>query len=182
MKKNQLFVSMLVVIGCLTGGSSFASHKPHPKPTPVPSQPSGNVPECLDSKGNNLPVDNAQAVAYKTSTANGSTSRAHVAGPITKIYPDKNGHNHFEISLGNASGDTLEVVYNISFGALPALAVGMNAEACGDFINSNGPENGYPASPDGALIHWIHKTNSGHPGGFTIIDGNLYGQGNGSGS
>ena len=184
MNTKNLFVMMIVGLSLLGGASSYASHghKPKPTPTPAPGPVDSNAPACLDDNGNELPVDDAQAIEYKTSTPNGSTSRVHAAGPITKIYPDQNGHNHFEISLGNAAGDTLEVVYNISFGALPTLELGMSVEVCGDFINSYAPENGYQASPDGAIIHWIHKTNSSHPAGFTIIDGVLYGQGNGSGS
>jgi hypothetical protein len=137
------------------------------------------TPDCPASDGSVLPVDDNAAIALKTITANGSTSRAHVEGPITAIYPDETGHNHFQISLDQASRQTLEVVYDIDFGALPSLQIGMNVEACGDFINSYAPENGYQASPDGAIIHWIHRTNSSHPAGFTVINGVLYGQGSG---
>lgn len=139
-----------------------------------------NAPDCLSGDGSLLAVDDNAAIALKTTSANGSTSRAHVQGPITKIYPNETGHNHFEISLGDASGDTLEVVYDFAFGTLPTLELGMTVEACGDFINSYAPEKGYQASPDGALIHWIHRTNSSHPAGFTIVNGVLYGQGSGS--
>jgi hypothetical protein len=166
MKTKQLFVSVMMGLGLLMSAASFAA-----------------TPECVDDQGNLLPLNDAQAIAYKTNTPNGSTSRVHVSGPITQVYAIESGHNHFEISLGNASGDTLEVVYNISFGALPALKTGMKVEVCGDFINSYAPENGYQASPDGTIVHWIHKTDSkNHPAGFTIVNGVLYGQGNGSGS
>ena len=175
MKTRQMFVSVLLGLSFISGTSSFASHSKKPKPTT-------DAPVCVDDQGNILPLDDAQAIAYKTNTPNGSTSRVHASGPITKLYPNASGHNHFEISLGSESGDKLEVVYNISFGALPSLKLGMTVEVCGDFINSYAPENGYQASPDGAIIHWIHKTTSSHPAGFTIVNGVLYGQGNGSGS
>ena len=165
MNTKQMFLSMILGLGLLVGATGFAA-----------------TPQCVDDQGNILPLDNAQAIGYKTNTSNGSTSRIHASGAITKIYPNATGHNHFEINMGSGSADTLEVVYNISFGALPTLKVGMNVEVCGDFINSYAPENGYQASPDGAIVHWIHKTTSSHPAGFTIINGVLYGQGNGSGA
>jgi hypothetical protein len=177
MKTNFLTIVVGTVLCVGLSSSAFAKPK-HPR-SPVVN---ATAPECLDDSGNVLPVDDLQAIHFKTGTPNGATSRAHVSGPITKIYPNASGHDHFEITLSNNPGDTLEVVYNISFGALPTLKVGMTVEACGDFINAYAPENGYQASPDGALIHWIHRTNSAHPAGFTIVNGVLYGQGNGNGS
>ena len=186
---KQSLVMLVAGLSLFVGTSSFASHhKKKPTNPTYPSDPTtpdsptdnGNSPICLDDNGNNIPVDNQQAIDYKKDTPNGSTSRAHVKGPITKLYPDQTGHNHFEIALDN-NGDTLEVVYDIAFGNLPSLQEGMTVEACGDFINSYAPERGYQPSPDGAIIHWIHRTNSAnHPAGYTIIDGTLYGQGSGN--
>ena len=104
-------MSVLLGLSIISGTSSVASHSKKPKPTT-------DAPVCVDDQGNILPLDDAQAIAYKTNTPNGSTSRVHASGPITKLYPNASGHNHFEISLGSESGDKLEVVYNISFGAL----------------------------------------------------------------
>ena len=137
------------------------------------------APDCLSGTGALLQIDNNAAIDLKSSLPNGAGSRAHVEGPITKIFGQGSGHTHFEITLGQAAADKLEVVYNTGFGDLPSLKLGMQVEACGDFINSYAPENGYQASPDGALIHWIHRSNSSHPSGFIIIDGTLYGQGSG---
>jgi hypothetical protein len=161
--KIQSVIAMVLVSTALFTSRAFAQ---------------SDFPECQDENGSVLPVDNVATIALKTQTANGALSRAHAEGPITKLYPNQTGHNHFEISLGNASGDTLEVVYDTEFGPLPTQEVGMNVEVCGDFINSYAPENGYAASPDGAIIHWIHRTDtSKHLGGFIAINGVLYGQG-----
>jgi hypothetical protein len=160
--KVQSTLALVFIASALFASSSFAQ---------------SNIPECLGENNQVLPVDDNATIALKTDTANGQLSRAHAEGPITKIYPNETGHNHFEISLGSAAADTLEVVYDTEFGALPTLEIGMNVEVCGDFINSYAPENGYQASPDGAIIHWIHKTdNDKHQAGFTIINGGLYGQ------
>lgn len=114
----------------------------------------------------------------KQSTPNQYLARAHVEGVVRQIYPEKNGHTHFEIALGPNPGDTLEVIYNSSFGSLPELDVGLKVEACGDYITSYASTHMYPASPDGAIIHWVHGNPSGHghPSGFLVIEGVLYGQ------
>jgi hypothetical protein len=129
-----------------------------------------------------LTVNNDEVARWKHSTANQFHARTHVAGPITQIYPDRNGHEHFAIDLGH--GETLEVVYNQDFGSVPATRVGMMVEACGDYITSTGSSadpNGkiYPASPDGAIVHWVHfaPRRSGHHSGYLVVDGALTGQG-----
>ncbi len=134
------------------------------------------VPACL-GHGQLIEVDDAQVVQWKATTPNQTLKRAHVDGTLTRLYPNHSGHAHFEIQVGPASTDTLEVVYNVSFGALPALHVGMRVEACGDYITSNAATSRYPASPDGAIIHWIHRNPSGqgHDSGFLILDGALFG-------
>ncbi len=139
------------------------------------------VPACL-SKGVNLQINNAQVIQWKSSTQNQFLARAHVKGSLTRIYPDHSGHHHFEIQLDNNAQDTLEVVYNEGFGATPAVRVGDMVEACGDYITSDAPTSQYPASPDGAIIHWIHNSPNpaSHPSGFLMINGVLYGQGPGN--
>jgi hypothetical protein len=141
------------------------------------------IPDCLDASGSTLPVDNAAVLALKTSTPNQYLTRAHVSGTIERIYPDHSGHNHFEVQIGPQPTDTIEFVYNISFGQLPNLQPGMTAEACGDYITSDAPTSQYPASPDNAIMHWIHRNpkGHGHPSGFVVIDGSLFGQGSGHG-
>lgn len=189
MKKNYLVVLGLLAI-FFTSELADAKHS-HPNPTPSapPTQapqnpgqnPSKGIPDCM-AGGKVLPIDNQQVVQWKASTPNQYKNRAHVNGPVTRLYPDHSGHTHFEISIGNAATDTLEVIYNDEFGALPQMRVGMSVEACGDYITSTAQSGPYPASPDGAIIHWIHKNpHQGHDDGYVAVDGTLYGQGSGNG-
>jgi len=116
-------------------------------------------PKCI-SNGQELVVNNSDVIHWKKSTANQFLARAHVQGVIGSIYPDKSGHKHFQILLDQGAGETLEIVYNLSFGALPNLKAGMTVEACGDYITSNAATSAYPASPDGAILHWVHSGGS----------------------
>ncbi len=133
------------------------------------------IPECMDG-ARALPIDNAQVLEWKTTTPNQYLGRARVKGHVVRIFPDRNGHDHFEIKIGPNANDTLEVVYNESFGALPGIQVGTEVEACGDYITSIA-ETEYPISPSGAIIHWVHGNprNKGHAHGYLIIGGKLYG-------
>jgi hypothetical protein len=146
-------------------------------------EPSGNTqaPSCLDNQGNQMAVDNSSAIVLKTSTPNEYLTRVHVSGTVTQQYESENGHAHFGISIGPNPTDTLEMVYNESFGPLPLPTPGMTVEACGDFINSFKATSQYPASPDGAIVHWVHKNPSGHghPSGYLVMNGLVCGQGNG---
>ena len=137
------------------------------------------IPPC-EVHSSLLPIDNANALHLEKTTANQYTTQAHVEGLITTVYPNRNGHNHFAIQLGDDASQGIEVVYSIAFGALPQLTPGMKVEACGEFINSDAPTSQYPASPMGAIIHWVH-TNlkqgaNAHPSGFIVIDGALFGE------
>ena len=137
-----------------------------------------SIPDCLNRQGFPLPIDNAQVVQWKHSTPNQYLAEAHVQGTIDRVYEDHSGHSHFEIRIGDTSDANLEVIYNVEFGSLPSLGQGMTVEACGDYITSSAPADGYPASPDGAIIHWVHGSNNPkkHPSGFLAIDGAVYGQ------
>ena len=160
---------ILLLGSALASGSSYASVSP--------------APACLGSGGQEIPSDDSVVMQWKSTTPNQTLKRAHVTGVLTAVYPDRNGHNHFSIRIGTTSSDTLEVVYSQSFGALTQVHVGMAVEACGDYITSNAATAQYPASPDGAIIHWIHKNPSGHghPSGFLMLDGQVFGQGAGQG-
>ncbi len=165
MKSHQSSFSAIFILNLLIGFSSFAF-------------------DCLDQGKKVLPVDDGRVINLKVSTPNQFLARAHVEGKITNIFSDHNGHNHFEINIGPNEKDRLEVIYNQSFGSLDTLTIGMDVEACGDFINSNAPTAQYPASPAGAIIHWVHFSNNTakHLSGFLIIDGVIRGQNpNGSG-
>jgi hypothetical protein len=136
-----------------------------------------NFPTCLDQKSQVLPIDSNRVIRLKSTTANQFLTRAHIQGEIVKIYPDRNGHDHFSISIGPLAEDTLEVVYNSDFGSLGELKEGMTVEACGDYITSNAPTSQYQASPDGAIIHWVHRSNNPrkHATGYLVVNGSLYG-------
>ena len=139
------------------------------------------APSCLDLKAREVTAKNEQVLKWKSTTQNQFLSRAHVSGIIENIYPSRNGHDHFQIRIGPNAGETLEMVYNQSFGGLGSLVPGTSVEACGDYITSNAPTQNYEASPDGAILHWIHRSQnpSRHPSGYLILNGTLYGQGPG---
>jgi hypothetical protein len=148
----------------------------------VPDCPAYTLRNQNDGDPGNLAINNDEVAGWKHSTANQFHGRAHVQGVITEVYPDRNGHEHFAISIGN--NETLEVVYNQEFGAVPATRVGMLVEACGDYITSTAASPGpngqvYPASPGGAIVHWVHfaPRRSGHHSGYLVVDGVLTGQG-----
>jgi hypothetical protein len=141
------------------------------------------APVCI-SGSQVLSVDNALAVQRKEDHdqyPNGTTYRGNISGVITKLYADQTCHTHFEIALDGTPSTTIEVIYDQGFGSTPKPAIGMSVQACGDFIISYSKENGYAASPDGALIHWIHATDtSKHDAGFLILGDTLCGQDIGS--
>ncbi|MGK5089524.1 hypothetical protein WDW86_18385 [Bdellovibrionota bacterium FG-2] len=132
------------------------------------------TPECMAS-GRAIAVDNGQVLKWKGTTPNQFLGRAYVEGTVTTVYPDRNGHEHFAIKIGNEPNDMLEVVYNNEFGEMPTPTVGMKVEACGDYITSTEQTEAYPPSPVGAIIHWVHKSPSKHDSGFVVLDGTLYG-------
>lgn len=112
--------------------------------------------DCPDGMGGNLPIDNAQALHWKTSTKNQFMSRSHISSTILKMLPDRNGHVHFIAKVGPVvntndicNSDTIEVVYNVEFGSVNAkdLQEGSTVTACGDYITSTQPTERYQASP-----------------------------------
>jgi hypothetical protein len=135
------------------------------------------VPSCL-SKGADVAVNNDQVVEWKTTTKNQFRSRAHIKGNLVRVFPDHSGHHHYEVQIGTHGSDTVEVIYNEDFGSVPEVAAGSVIEACGDYITSNAPAGHFPASPDGAIVHWVHRSPSPnrHDSGFLVIDGALCGQ------
>ena len=140
------------------------------------------LPNCLDNRGQVLGINNDQVLQWKAQTQNQFHSRGHVKGTLARTYPDYTGHSHFEIQIGSNNTDTIEVIYNQSFGELPELTAGQDVEICGDYITTG--TQGHGASPDGAILHWVHTNPSGqgHPSGYVAIDGVLYGDGNGTGN
>lgn len=122
---------------------------------------------CLNFDGTPLQVNNQQMTWLEVNMPNQWEGRGHAQGTIGTVYPDRNGHKHFQ---GVITGGTVEIVYNLDFGTLPPIRTGGMFEACGDFIVSTEPTAQYPASPDKAVLHWVHPSNDPrHPSGFLII-------------
>ncbi|MGZ3723371.1 MAG: hypothetical protein ACXVA9_10600 [Bdellovibrionales bacterium] len=140
------------------------------------AQAQETAPPCM-ARGQVLQVNNEQVIHFKSSTPNGYHDRGHVTGKVTQVFRDATGHNHFEITLAAAPATTVEMVYDQKFGRLPNVNLGDAIEACGDYITSNDYFGGYSPSPDGALVHWIHRADHpGHDNGYIIINGTVYGQ------
>lgn len=141
-------------------------------------------PPCMANDHGALPLMNQQVLYWMENTPNQYMDRAYVDGRILKVLLDRKTHLHLQVQIGRNVGDTIEIVYNKGFGRLPMIIPGMYIEVCGDYITSRAPTSQYPASPEGALIHWVHvNTNSfrrgapapRHEDGFLKIDGVLYG-------
>ena len=136
------------------------------------------VPTCLGVHDEKLDLNPADVMEWKHSSKNQYHNRGHLKGNITKLYDSKNGHRHFEITFNDdRTQDTIEIIYNEDFGQLPQLELGESVEACGDYITSTAPSGPYPASPNGAILHWVHNNPSGkgHPPGYLVISNVLYG-------
>ena len=143
-------------------------------PIQNPPTSSGQV-NCMDN-GKVLNEMNDQVLQWKATQASGFQTRALISGTVDEVFPDHSGHKHFSIKVGTHNDDHIEIVYNESFGAMPLPQTGDPVEACGDFIVATKQNHGYPPSPDGAIIHWVHKSpHSGHDDGFVILKGALYG-------
>lgn len=135
---------------------------------------SASVDETCLNHGKPLDVINDQVIKWKTTTSNAFLARARIEGTVDKVFPDHSGHRHFSLKIGPGDNDHIEVIYNLNFGALPVPVIGDTAEACGDYITSVAQTGGYPPSPDGAIIHWVHRSPSGHEPGYVILNGVKY--------
>jgi hypothetical protein len=97
---------------------------------------------------------------------------------ISREYPSKKSHEHFEVVFQSGKvNDNIEIIYNTQFGQLPPIRPGSQIAICGDYITSNAPTSQYQASPDGAIIHWVHRSNNPrkHATGYLVVNGSLYG-------
>ena len=128
---------------------------------------------CLDH-GKLLNVINAQVLQWKKTTTNAFMARARIQGIVDQNFPDHSGHRHFSLRIGPLATDHIEVIYNLTFGKLPTPNIGDTAEACGDYITSIAKTGAFPPSPDGAIIHWVHRSPSGHDPGYVILNGIKY--------
>jgi hypothetical protein len=125
---------------------------------------------CLDH-GKAMDVINDQVIVWKSTTANAFLARARIQGLVDQVFPDHSGHRHFSLKIGQNPNDHIEVIYNLSFGNLPVPTIGATVEACGDYITSIAQTGAYPPSPDGGIIHWVHRSPHGHEPGYVILDG-----------
>jgi hypothetical protein len=128
---------------------------------------------CLDH-GKALDIINSEVISWKTTTRNAFMARARIEGTVDQVLPDHSGHRHFSLKIGPNLADHIEVIYNLSFGNLPVPAIGATVEACGDYITSIAQTGSYPPSPDGGIIHWVHKSPHGHEPGYVILNGVKY--------
>lgn len=139
-----------------------------------PSTSAGSA-TCMDH-GKTLPIDNEQALQWRSQQSSGFHSRAFISGTVDEVFPDQTGHRHFSVKIGPNTDDRIEVIYNESFGQMPLPQAGDPAEACGDYIVATHSNGGYPPSPDGALVHWVHRSPNGHhDNGFVILNSVVYG-------
>jgi hypothetical protein len=134
------------------------------------------VPNCLDDD-KDLPVNNTQVLEWKLRTPSGFKARGHILGRALRRYSGARGHEHFSVRIGNGPKDTIEIVYNTKFGTMPAIRLNDVVEACGDYITSNRRNGHYPPSPDGAILHWVHVSDSvkEHEHGFVAVGGHVTG-------
>jgi len=140
----------------------------------LPSAFADQAPVCY-ARQQVVSVNNAQVANWKTSTPDQFRSRAHVTGTVSKLYSNQTGHSHFELTLSGTT-TTLEIIYNQDFGAsAPTIQIGDQVESCGDYISA--PHGGTHASPDDAILHWVHKSPdlNRHDDGYLLINGTLFG-------
>lgn len=132
---------------------------------------------CMDGGRRMQNYNNEQVIAWKKSTPNAWQGRGFVSGAVLEVVDGTPGHFRFVVKIGPMTNDLLEVVYNSAFGQLPDLRSGTPVSICGDFINAFQRSGRYPASPAGAIIHWVHGSNSNrHEDGFVAVNGKIYGQ------
>jgi hypothetical protein len=143
--------------------------------------PNAKMPLCLDEQ-DVMDVDNARVLHMKYNTPNQFLARAFVEGMVVREPYRVGGHDRFVIQIGAKKSDTLEIIYNVSFGPLPrSVRIGDVVSVCGDYITSFKRGGGYEPSPEGALIHWVHYNPANRQGsldhehGFIMFGNDLAG-------
>lgn len=121
------------------------------------------LPACKDFRGNVLSgtVDQLRVVMR----SNANRPQVMVTGVVSQILPeDHAGLPHQKYTLNVGGQITLLIVSNLDFGRVP-LQVGQTLTVCGEYKNVGQ-----------GMIHWTHfDPHGGHPDGFTVVNGNLYG-------
>lgn len=121
------------------------------------------VPECKDFRGNvmNGSMDQLKVVMR----SNAARPQVMATGIVSQVLPeDHDGLPHQKFSIIVDNQTKLLVVSNLDFGRVP-LVVGKTVTVCGEFKKVGQ-----------GMIHWTHFDPRGsHPDGFTVVDGELYG-------
>lgn len=121
------------------------------------------LPECKDRSGGVLePKVDQLKVIMRTG---GSRPQVMVTGVVSQILPeDHDGLPHQKYTLTVNKEIKLLIVSNLDFGRVPVV-VGKTVSICGEFKKVGQ-----------GMVHWTHfDPHGGHPDGFTIVDGKLYG-------
>jgi hypothetical protein len=121
------------------------------------------LPDCKDLRGSVLPdtVDQLKVVMK----SNDSRPQVMVTGVVSQILPeDHNGLPHQKYTLTVDGQIKLLIVSNLDFGRVPVV-IGTKLSVCGEFKKVGQ-----------GMVHWTHfDPHGGHPDGFTIVNGVLYG-------
>ena len=119
--------------------------------------------ECRDSNGKimNGSIEQLRVVMK----SNSDRPQIKVIGVITRISPEDNqGLQHQKFSIQASNDISLSIVSNLEFGRIP-LVIGKTITVCGEFKKVGQ-----------GMVHWTHFDPRGnHVDGFSILDGELYG-------
>jgi len=172
-------MKILSLVLCLFVVSIQANAKPQQR-APGFDTIEKNLPICVDKNRTEFRSNNEEVIRWKRDTKNQYQDRALVI-TLVGVLLDRASHLHLQIDLDPAQNrgndDQIEIVYNKSFGAVPAQRPGVVVAACGDYITARDRSGNYPPSPVGAIVHWVHASNneSKHAHGFLSVNGVVYG-------
>lgn len=122
------------------------------------------LPECKNRNGEVVSSETNQLISIMYNRR-ANRAQVYVTGTITEIKKeDHSGLPHQKYAIAVNKDIKLQIVSNLDFGRVP-VAIGKTVSVCGEFIRA---ANG--------MVHWTHfDPHGGHPDGFTIMDGKLYG-------
>jgi hypothetical protein len=129
----------------------------------VPFVNASALPDCKNVEGAIVP--NTLAKLKTVMSSSELNPQVIATGVVTQILPeDHKGLPHQKYILTVAGQLKLMIVSNLDFGRVP-LAIGSTLSVCGEFKKVGG-----------GMIHWTHfDPHGGHPDGFTIVNGALFG-------
>ena len=122
-----------------------------------------SIPDCKDRNGN--VINGSIAQLKEIMNLREYNPQAYATGVISQIQKeDTNGLPHQKFLLKVDNETTLQIVSNLDFGRIP-LVVGKQISVCGEYKKVGK-----------GMIHWTHfDPHGGHPDGFSVLDGKLYG-------